>query len=107
MKPFNTFAEMNWLDQIAHLGAGYLLTLLCLVFLPWWAAVMVAVAVAVVREIFQRFVKHPEPTAGENMGARLWRRVEQCGPGCRTDLLFWTLGALMVPLVLFVGAMAP
>lgn len=100
MKLFQPLYEIIWLDQIAHVAAGYLLAVSCLIFMPWWAAFAASLAVGLVREFLQRMTKHPEPVPG-GVWAKFSGRIRQCGVGCRTDLLFWFAGASSVPLVLF------
>lgn len=71
--------DMDWLDQALHVVAGAAIVAVSMLLIPWWAAVLLSLTVAIVRELIQ----HP------------WH----CHEGCRTDLVFWTLGSLAVPVV--------
>ncbi len=76
---FETLDEIVWRDQFAHFAAGLLIAAVLQVWIHPSLAVIVSVVAAAVREM----VQHPR----------------QCGAGCRTDLAFWTLGALSVLVV--------
>ena len=80
---FEPLPKAVWRDQFAHFVAGLLLTAFYAAFMQMHWALLSTAAVAGAREMLQ----HPL----------------RCGPGCRTDLAFWALGALMVPLVLMLG----
>ena len=73
-----TGAQVNWVDQALHALLGIAGTLVVLLLLDWgwYWGVLVTMAIAVIREQAQ----HPG----------------QCHEGCRTDLLFWLLGSLLV-----------
>lgn len=71
--------DINWRDQVLHALAGAAIVALTMIFIPWWIGVVVSMAVAVTREMFQ----HP------------W----YCREGCRTDLLFWMSGSVLASLL--------
>lgn len=76
--------DINWLDQSAHVGLGILIVVGLSFVLPLWAGVVLSLACAVTREMWQ----HP------------WT----CHDGCRTDLLFWTSGSGLAALALYLVA---
>jgi hypothetical protein len=66
--------DIDWLDQLAHVIAGVLLTILLMYLSDWsygWIMGVILVG-AMIREQIQ----HPGV----------------CHAGCRTDLVFWALG---------------
>ena len=75
MTLFQSWREINWCDQALHALAGFTLVVCIGVYLPWWAAVLISMAIAVGRE--------------------QWQHPGVCHAGCRTDLLCWTLGSLI------------
>jgi len=86
MQIFQPWHDIDRLDQVAHVCAGFILVAVMFLFLPihWAVAVAGSLAFAVARECWQ----HP------------WT----CHAGCRTDLLFWTIGSLLVPCILWMLA---
>lgn len=70
---FQPFDEIDWGDQLVHVLIGMAISLGLVVYLPWWAAFLVTMAIAVAREQIQ----HPG----------------DCEEGCFTDLAFWTCGS--------------
>ena len=77
-----SFAELDWLDQVLHAVAGAAIVGLSLLVMPWWAGVLLSMAVAVGRE--------------------QWQHPGVCHAGCRTDLAFWLGGSLLADGCFFV-----
>lgn len=71
---FQPAHDINWIDQSGHLIAGAMIVGLSLALVPWYWAVLISLVAAVGRE--------------------QWQHPLACHAGCRTDLLFWTLGSL-------------
>lgn len=75
---FQPWHEIDWLDQALHAMAGAAIVGLSLFVMPWYWGLAVSMGVAVGRES--------------------WQHPGLCHAGCRTDLVCWLLGSLVVPL---------
>lgn len=62
-------------DQVAHVLIGCALVLFIVMYIPWWAAVVISMVIGVIREQTQH--------------------TGRCHIGCLTDLGFWLLGSLI------------
>lgn len=75
------------LNQFLHMLSGIILVLVFVQFMPLPMAVVFALTTGIVREIYQRYDRD--------------RKWYDCQAGCRLDLFFWGLGAVVGTAAIF------